>query len=255
MKLLVTRPQPQADAWVEQLMGLGIDACALPLLGIADAVDPVAVQQAWAELPGQQLVMFVSPNAVGRFFAQAPAAQAWPDAVLAAGTGPGTAAALLSHGVPERQLVCPTADGQSPDSEALWQILQGRADWQGRRALIVRGESGRNWLAERLAERGAAVSFVESYRRIAPTLSALQLHCLQVALQAPRAHVWVLSSSQALTHLAGLGVHPMGLGLRALATHARVAQAAHELGFERVTVVAPSVQAVAAWVTRSIQSA
>ena len=255
MKVLVTRPQPQADAWVEQLIGLGLDASALPLLGIADAVDPVAVQRAWAELAGQQLVMFVSPNAVERFFALAPVAQAWPGTLLAAGTGPGTAAALTSHGVPARQVVCPAADGLSPDSEALWQILQGRADWQGSRALIVRGESGRNWLAERLVERGATVGFVESYRRIAPTWTALQQQCLQAAMQAPQAHVWLLSSSQAITHLAGLGVHPAGLGLRALATHARVAQAARERGFERVAVVAPTVQAVAAWVTRSIQSA
>ena len=254
MKVLVTRPQPQADAWVEQLRGLGLDACALPLLGIADAADPVAVRQAWAQLAHHQLVMFVSPNAVERFFALAPAALAWPDALLAAGTGPGTAAALMSHGVPARQVLCPAAEGQSPDSQALWQILQGRADWPGSRALIVRGESGRNWLAERLVEQGAAVHFVEAYRRIAPALTAPQQQWLRVALLAPQAHVWLLSSSQAIAHLAGLGVHPAGLGLRALATHARVAEAARGLGFERVTVVAPTVQAVAAWVTRSIQS-
>ena len=32
--LLVTRPQPQADAWVARLQALGLAASAFPLLGI-----------------------------------------------------------------------------------------------------------------------------------------------------------------------------------------------------------------------------
>ncbi|RZL00618.1 MAG: uroporphyrinogen-III synthase, partial [Rubrivivax sp.] len=34
MRLLVTRPEPQASAWVDQLRALGIDAHALPLIAI-----------------------------------------------------------------------------------------------------------------------------------------------------------------------------------------------------------------------------
>ena len=58
--LLVTRPQPQADAWVVRLSALGVDAAALPLLAIAGAPDPAALGQAWASLSTQELVMFVN---------------------------------------------------------------------------------------------------------------------------------------------------------------------------------------------------
>ena len=255
MKVIVTRPQPQADQWVDALLGMGIDAAAVPLLAVADAADPAAARLAWAELAQVQLVMFVSPNAVLRFFAQAPPARAWPPAVLAAGTGPGTGAALLSQGVPEALVVCPAAEGLSPDSEALWQILQNRTSWRGQRALIVRGETGRNWLADRLVEQGAEVTFIQAYQRTLPALTLPQHEALLAALQSPNEHVWLLSSSEATRHLPALGVQPAGLGLQALATHPRVAQAASELGFDRVAVVAPTIEAVAAWVTRSIQSA
>ena len=248
IRLIVTRPQAQADAWVEQLLGLGLTASAVPLLGIADPPDPSALQRAWSELARYRLVMFVSPNAVERFFALAAPTAAWPPSVLAAGTGPGTAAALLSHGVPPQQVVCPAAAGLSPDSEALWQILQPRLKWPGSQALIVRGETGRNWLAEQMAEQGVRVDFVQAYRRIAPVLTVPQQQCLQAALREPAAHVWLLSSSEAVGHLRGLGVQPAGLGLRALATHARVAQAALDIGFAQVQVVAPTTEAVAAWV-------
>ena len=35
MRVLVTRPQAQADDWVARLQALGLDAVGLPLLGIA----------------------------------------------------------------------------------------------------------------------------------------------------------------------------------------------------------------------------
>ena len=74
--LLVTRPQPQADAWVARLQALGLAASAFPLLGIDGPSDPAPVQAAWATLArgaddGQRplaMVMFVSPSAVQRFF-------------------------------------------------------------------------------------------------------------------------------------------------------------------------------------------
>ncbi|NUP87876.1 MAG: uroporphyrinogen-III synthase, partial [Burkholderiaceae bacterium] len=93
--VIVTRPQPQASQWVVRLQALGLRARALPLLSIAQAPRPDEVERAWRALQRHALVMFVSPNAVERFFALKPPGQPpWPAGTWAGSTGPGTEAAL-----------------------------------------------------------------------------------------------------------------------------------------------------------------
>lgn len=252
--LLVTRPQPQADAWVARLGALGVDACALPLLGIAGAPDPAAVAAAWAGLPARDLVMFVSPSAVERFFAARPAPTGWPPAVLAGSTGPGTSAALRQAGVPASAIVSPPEAEGAFDSEALWRRLQALRDWRGASVLIVRGAGGRPWLADTLRQHGADVHSVEAYRRTAPVLGPAGQAALQQALARPAAHLWLFSSSEAVQQLPLLAPQADWSACRALATHPRIAQAARALGFGQVSEVDARIEAVAAWLTPSIQS-
>lgn len=246
--LLVTRPQPQADEWVAKLAQRGLAAVALPLLVIAPAADAAKVTAAWRLLPSLALVMFVSPNAVQRFFALRPAGQAWPAGLIAGGTGPGTHRALAEAGVPEALIRTPGAQdpayGGPFDSEALWQRLAGEP-WAGRQALIVRGEGGREWLADTLRQQGAQVHFVEAYRRSGAVPQGRGLAALQAALQAPLAYLWLLSSSQAVGHLGHLLPGQPWAAHQALATHPRIAQAARGLGFGRVGLAAPTPDGVA----------
>lgn len=253
MRVLVTRPQPQADDWVARLAELGIDALALPLLAIGDAPDPAAVSAAWQGLAQRALAMFVSPSAVERFVAARPAAAPWPPGTLAGSTGPGTARALRDAGVPPQCIVSPADDAPRFDSEALWALLRPRFDWHGRRALIVRGEGGRDWLAGQLRAAGATVDFVEAYRREPPRWTAAQRGALEAARARPAAHLWLFSSSEAIGQLAALARRADWSTSTALATHPRIAEAARRAGFGRVHEVAPAPQAVAA-LTRSIQS-
>jgi uroporphyrinogen-III synthase len=252
--LLVTRPQPQADDWVARLAALGVAARALPLLDIAAAPDPAAVATAWAGLVHQDLAMFVSPSAVERFFAARPPELAWPSGLLAGSTGPGTQAALLRAGVPAEVIVSPPEAEEAFDSEALWRVLQGRRDWRGRGALIVRGAGGRPWLAETLRQHGATVHTVEAYRRTAPVLGPAALACLRDALERPAGHLWLFSSSEAVQQLPTLAPQVEWGDARALATHPRIAETARALGFGRVEPVVARVEAVAAHLTPSIQS-
>ena len=258
--MIVTRPQPQADDWVAQLALLGIDAAALPLLGIAAPADPQMVRAAWSTLAQMRLAMFVSPSAVERFFALAPAvptgaSAVWPDAAWAGGTGPGTAAALRRCGVPDEAIICPDVGSPGFDSEALWQLLRDRCDWCGAQVLIVRGEGGRDWLAQTLRGQGATVGFVEAYRRTAPLLDEAGRRCLAAALTQPAMHVWLFSSSEAVQHLPALATQADWASAQALATHPRIAQAARNIGFGRVDTLPPSPAAIADWVRLSIQSA
>ena len=83
MRVIVTRPAAQAQAWVRDLCERGLDAVALPLIAIGAAADPVVVQAAWETLSQHNLVAFVSPNAVEQFFSAAPGDTRWPDRTLA----------------------------------------------------------------------------------------------------------------------------------------------------------------------------
>ena len=255
VRVIVTRPQPQAAQWVAQLAALGQPAAALPLLGIADAPDAAAVSAAWQQLPACALAMFVSPSAVERFAAHRPVGRAWPEGVLAGSTGPGTHAALLAAGVPAAAIVTPPVGAGRFDSEALWAELAGRRDWSGTQALIVRGEGGRDWLATTLVQQGAQVHFVEAYRRTAPVLDAQGQALLAAALSAPAAHAWLFSSSEAARHLPDLARGADWSSAWALATHERIADAARGLGFGLVERVDPSPAAVSAHITRALQSA
>lgn len=251
MRVIVTRPQVQAAPWVERLRAAGIDAVALPLIDIAPPADPRPVGGAWQRLPQAALAMFVSANAVLHFFALRPAGAAWPDGTLAGSTGPGTTAALRTAGVPPSLVVEPA--GEVFDSEALWQQLK-RREWFGRQVLVVRGEGGRDWLADRLREAGAKVDFVAAYARRAPRPDAAGRALLAAALARPREHLWLFGSSEAVGHLGDLASGADWSPARALASHPRIEAAARRLGFGRVDAAAPTVEGLLAQLA-SIESA
>lgn len=249
--VVVTRPADQAGEWVASLRQAGIEAVALPLLGIAPAVDPGPVDAAWQTLADQSLLMFVSPNAARQFFARRPVGAAWPATVHAASPGPGTSDVLRSLGVPPQAVIEPPADAAQFDSEALWQRL-APMPWPGRRVLIVRGEGGREWLAEQLTAAGAEVSFVAAYRRGPPPLDPAQRTRLRLALDQPAEHLWLFSSSEAVDQLgpaAGLDTTALQARLAAataIATHPRIAERLRTAGCTTVWPCRPELSAVVA---------
>ena len=250
LRVLVTRPQPQADAWVQRLRAAGVDAHALPLIDIAAPNDARPLQEAWAALPRDAMAVFVSPNAVARFFAAAPPGAGWPPQVLAACTGPGTAGALRAHGVPPVQVVEPPAHAAQFDSEALWTAELASRDWNACTVLIVRGDGGRDWLADTLSAHGAAVRFVQAYARARPVLNAAGQQLIADALARPREHLWLFSSSQAIEHLAALvPARADWSEARALATHPRIVASARALGVRDVLEAPPTEVGVIAAVS------
>ncbi len=252
MRVIVTRPQREAQEWVQALRQAGQGAEALPLIAIGPAPDEAQVRQAWQRLAQYQGVMFVSANAVTGFFAAQPdaaavfAAPAVPTRAWA--TGPGTLKALLRAGVPAACIDAPPADAAQFDSEALWQLVGGRVG-PGSRVLIVRGGdaaeggntagAGRDWFARQVAQAGGSVDFVVSYQRQRPQLDAAQL---QLARQAAGdGSVWLFSSSEAVHNLQACLPQQDWRGARAVATHARIAQAARAAGFAVVRESRPAL--------------
>lgn len=141
MRVIVTRPQREAQAWAQALAQQDIAALALPLIVIRALDDPGVLADAWQAWPQCNAVMFVSTPAVEHFFAarppgvdgsaRAPGPRCWSP-------GPGTVAALLRHGVAPARIDAPAPDGGRFDSEALWQRVAAlvRPGWQ---VLVVRG--------------------------------------------------------------------------------------------------------------------
>jgi uroporphyrinogen-III synthase len=155
---------------------------------------------------------------------------------------------LRRLGVPGSWIVEPAADSAQFDSEALWQRL-AHEDWTGAGVLVVRGDGGRDWLADTLRAQGAHVAFVAAYRRAAPRFEGAARRTLDEALARPAEHVWLFSSSEAIDHLVQ---SPQLDGAvdwsrsRAVATHPRIAERARERGFGAVHESRPTVEAVEA---------
>lgn len=242
-RVIVTRPLAQALPWVAELGTAGVDAVALPLMAIEPLCDAALLRRAWQQIQDDALVMFVSANAVQHFMAARPDGLSWPPDTRAGSTGPGTSAALRGGLVPEACIVEP-APGMPFETESLWAVLRS-LDWRGRQVLVVRGEDGRDWLADTLREAGAGVRFLAAYRRAAPVLDPAARQLLADALARPQSHLWHFSSSEAVGHLKTLAPQADWSAAQAIASHPRIAQAAQRAGFGGVRLVGPSCEAVA----------
>ena len=256
MRVVITRPASDAQAWVDALQAAGHSALALPLIDVAPATDTQPVAHAWAQWPQWQAVMFVSAQAVRYFFESQPGNLTWAKGPRCWATGPGTHKALLQAGVPDACIDSPSAEASQFDSEALWQRVGSRVQ-AGRPVLIVRGHdagldptagpgqgSGRDWLAQQLDRVGASAQFVVAYERRPPVWTQAQRAAATSA--ATDGSVWCFSSSQAVTHLQQALPAQDWSAARCVTTHARIAQTAKTLGFGEVHISRPLVADVLA---------
>jgi len=279
MRVIVTRPETDAQAWLDAIQKAGHEAVYLPLIEIGPAPDTQALDLAWQQWPRWQAVMFVSVQAVRMFFAQGPmqpGPRFWA-------TGPGTRQALIEAGVAAHYIDAPNADSVQFDSEALWQVVSPSLKKQAP-VLIVRGNEdaldsipplnananvnpnpnlntsanlspsnnqavnpqgvGRDWLAQQIIHTGASVEFVVAYSRRPPQWSATQL---EIAKQAAfDGSVWCFSSSQAVLHLQAQFPNVQWNKACCVATHARIAQTARDVGFVHVVQTRPVLSDVLA---------
>ncbi|MGN6316782.1 fused uroporphyrinogen-III synthase HemD/membrane protein HemX [Trinickia sp.] len=263
---VLTRPAGQSFALAAALEREGIDVFDFPLIDIVAAEDDAPLRAALDALERFALVIFVSPNAIERAFDAVPGL-VWPAAVPIGVVGPGSVAALAARAIapPTHLVVAPAgADslagapnggddaGGEPgvrfDSEALLSAISerlGLASLNGRPVLIVRGDGGREWLADRLREAGARVEAVCAYRRVLPAPAAQAWARVRALLQgAP--HAWLLTSSEGVRNLDALARAELTDAERAalrraplVAPHPRIAETARALGFDTITTSGP----------------
>ncbi len=223
--VIVTRPARQAGGLARQLAALGASPIVISAIVILPPESRAALDRVHATLADYDIAIFVSANAVEY---GVPAPDTWPDGLATFAPGPGTAAALVATGVADVRIPTTTFD-----SEGLLALPQLH-DVDGRRVVIFRGEGGRGELAEGLRARGAVVTYVECYRRAAPSTAAAGL---SEVLRAGRAHALTLTSSEGLDNLCALldaGDRKLFAQLPAFVPHPRIAEHARALGFDPV---------------------
>ncbi len=164
LKILVTRPAGQSQGLMERLTALGAKPTHFAAVEIVEPRDIASLKAVVADLASYDWAIFISPNAVTRAFNLMQGwGQQWPANVRMAAIGRGSARELKRLGftdvlVPEGRF----------DSESLLSMepFQGM---DGLRAIIFRGEGGRELLGDTLKARGAYVQYAECYRRAAPS--------------------------------------------------------------------------------------
>ena len=159
LSVLVTRPAHQADALCDLIAAAQGRPIRFPTLEILGPADKPATVAALAAARRADLLVFVSANAVQYAFPLLP--DELPLDLSIAAIGAATARALDDVGLPA------TLVPQRMDSEGLLALpaLQSIA---GRQVLVLRGNGGRELIADTLRERGAEVTQIEVYRRQRP---------------------------------------------------------------------------------------
>ncbi len=223
---ILTRPGNGNEPLARQLRRAGVEAAVLPVLALLPGASRPP------EPADYDLIVFVSGAAARFYFGQLRAAgwqPSWPAETLACTVGPASARALVDAGfVPPRCIVHPAPESPTHDSEALWTLLEPRLS-AIRRVLIVRGETGREWLAERFEAAGMAVSRHAAYRREAVCWTVAQAGDLAARLAVAARAVCLVTSTEGVEALrANIERHAASLrqlweSVRFVTIHPRIA--------------------------------
>ncbi|MEN0106592.1 MAG: uroporphyrinogen-III synthase [Pseudomonas sp.] len=198
-RLLLTRPAEECAALAATLAEQGVFSSSLPLLEI-EPVAPTPAQHAMVQQLDHYCAVFVVSKPAARLglallhqhWPQPPANQPWFS------VGAATGQLLAQSGLPV------SYPSQGDDSEALLALpeLQRalRASAQPR-VLILRGEGGREALADCLRGQGVTVDYLPLYRRRLPHYAVA---ALPTRVYAERLNGLVVSSGQGFQHLLSL---------------------------------------------------
>lgn len=234
--IVVTRPSGQATPLMAAITAAGGQPLFYPLLDISALDDPSELRAVAPQLAAYTLAVFISPNAVEHALPTLLAVADWPLSVRPAAVGPGTAAALAARAIPGCLL-----PATRYDSEGLLACPELAASViAGRRVLILRGDGGRELLADTLRQRGATVDCVSCYRRAGPPRPPA---VLLAAWQTGRLDAITCSSSEGLRHLWAALDHSGRNHLQAtplFVPHPRIAEQAGLLGLQHIVLTGPA---------------
>lgn len=229
--VVITRPAGTAGPMSRRVRKLGGIPVSVPGLSLRATEDASAVDADLRRALEGDVLVFTSPAAV-RF-----AADVLPLATRAVviAVGRGTARALRTANVPDARF--PEASQNSEGVLGLPEL----SDIQGRRVALIGAPGGRGVLREQLTARGARLSEIHVYHRVAPRLDRRHIDPL---LKLTRRSAVLLSSAEALDHLHRALIAPAWRRLVqavAVVSSERLRDIATAVGFERVVVAASAM--------------
>jgi len=186
--VLVTRPRAQAAELIEGIESKGGTAICFPVIKIVPR-DQDAIAADAAAMADPDIALFVSRNAVEHGLAYAKGA-------MKGATGPTTAAAILYAG---HSVEIQSDHGY--DSESLLEEPELQ-DVSGKQVRIIRGDDGRELLADTLRKRGATVNYLSAYERRCAEVSPIQLAEIEAAWRDGKIQVITIMSLESLKNLA-----------------------------------------------------
>lgn len=249
--LLLTRPTELAAPVVAQLRAYGGEPVLLPLLEIVPSPEPTALDVALADVSGVDWVIFISPSAVAQGVAAMQSRHlSWPPRTQWAAVGRATAERLRAVLGPGR----PVWVGASGDDSTSLLALPALQVLVGKTVLLFRGVDGRAELAETLTRRGAVVRHAICYARrllrpdpllLDPVLARWAqfgfgpggINAVSVTSREILEQLMVVLQPLAPAHWANTPL---------FVPHPRLATAAAQCGWRRVTTLAPGEDALLA---------
>jgi uroporphyrinogen-III synthase len=230
VRVLVTRPKHQAENLSRLIEEQGGIAVRFPTLDIVPR-DDNELKLNLANLGRFQWVVFISVNAVNFALKANSGKIGYTESVRFAAVGKSTAQAMKMAGLPVDLM-----PENGHNSEALLAMPQLQ-QVEGQNFLIVRGEGGREQLATTLRSRGAAVNYLEVYKRVIPRINSSPVIEL---LAQHRLDVITVTSAEALQNLSlmlGEKNNNKLLSLIPLVVVSdRIRCIAADMGFNRITV-------------------
>ena len=264
-KIIVTRPRDQLNQAIKSIQEALIDneidleVLGLPLLEIVSDINESLAKELYQGLLEAQWLSFVSPNA---FLTADQLLKTfhydWPTHLKLALIGGGSEKIILESRFKPSLIIKP-ANEEQWDSEGLWlQLFAQEKNWDGKKVLIVRGDTGRDWLVSRLESEKAKVQLISIYKRKnLDQNDEYWQNFLKKWESLPKSRVvseskpliWVMSSSLACQYLSQtlitLGLKEVILSQSiALATHEKIAQKAKEIGFSKVLNILPGQESI-----------
>ena len=229
--VLITRPSNQVDSLRRAIESDGAKVLSLPLIEIKALNDAQAIQDLKGkvlQLDSYQSLIFVSNNAVS--FGGEVINNFWPQfpvGVDVIAVGPTTAEAASERLACE--VIQPSSGMTSEDILRLPQL----SDVSEKKVGIVRGQGGRELLADTLRERGANVDYLEAYSRTLVEYVSVDF-CNR--LQKAGVNVLTVSSGESLDRLTHLLAHNRKnlQQLNLLVPSERVGSQAKKAGYQQV---------------------
>ncbi|MGB1298459.1 MAG: uroporphyrinogen-III synthase [Psychrobium sp.] len=218
-RVLITRPQSKSQQLEALLASHHISCISYPLVQFL----PCIASQIEQVIAGADIIIAVSENAVSHTDNQL---SQWPEKARYFAVGKGTARQFSTLSIKAKSPALATSEGLL--------ALDDLADVNGERVVILRGNGGRELIAQTLVNRGATVEYLETYQR---QLIPMNDGDCVLQWQQHQINTIVVTSGEILQHLwenIGEMQQTWLKSLSLIVPSERIVKIARKLGFESI---------------------